>query len=182
MIRIVRTRTLKKTDSMVGELRDRAESQRHRADELAAELKVLHPLVEEERQAACDFGESLLLTQDSEERLRKELAAARDDLTHAMGELTALRSQQLLDAEDRVVLRMLLRAARKQEARADRVYVLFRYGRLHSVHTSREAAEIAAEGEGAPRSGWTSQLPGAAMPPADEVTWRVQPLKLGGSQ
>jgi hypothetical protein len=77
---------------------------------------------------------------------------------------------------------MLLRAARKQEARADRVYVLFRYGRLHSVHTSREAAEIAAEGEGAPRSGWTSQLPGAAMPPADEVTWRVQPLKLGGRQ
>ncbi|MGW9612657.1 hypothetical protein [Streptomyces diastaticus] len=39
-----------------------------------------------------------------------------------------------------------------------------------------------AEAEGAPRSGWTSLGPGAAMPPAAEVPWRIQPLPLGGVQ
>lgn len=104
-------------------------------------------------------------------------AAARTE-----GELETLRAQMLLDTEDRAALRMLLRTVRKQRAALDRVYALFHHGRLHSVHTSLEAAEAAAEAEGAPRSGWTTHTPGAALPPAAEVTWRVQPLRLGGAR
>lgn len=108
----------------------------------------------------------------------EELRAA---LAHAEGELAVLRAQALLDTEDRAALRALLRTARKNN-RTDRVYVLFRRGALHSVHASIEAAEAAAEAEGAPRSGWTSHSPGAALPPAAEVAWRVQQLPLGGAQ
>jgi hypothetical protein len=110
--------------------------------------------------------------------LREELATARATAARAEGELTALRAQHLLDTEDRVALRMLLRTARRQQARTDRVYVLFHYGRLHSLHATQDAAEAAAEAEGAPRSGWTATPPGAAAPPASEVTWRTQQLPL----
>ncbi|MFH8477683.1 hypothetical protein [Streptomyces sp. NPDC018055] len=111
--------------------------------------------------------------------LRAELDQSRLDAARLEGELEALRAQVLLDTEDRQALRTLLRATRKQSQRADRVYVLFHRGRRHSVHPTVEAAEIAAEAEGAPRSGWTTHTPGAALPPACEVTWRVQPLPFG---
>lgn len=173
MIAVVRTRTLRETDSRIVELHDRAESQRAHAEKLATELA-------EERQAACDTGESLLRAQDTIKLLREELAAGRDDLAHAKGELVALSAKHLLDAEDRVVLRMLLRTARRQQANTDRVHVLFHNGRLHSLHATHDAAEIAAEAEGAPRSGWTAGLPGAAIPPASETEWRIQSLPLGG--
>ncbi|MYW61000.1 MULTISPECIES: hypothetical protein [unclassified Streptomyces] len=96
-------------------------------------------------------------------------------------ELEAARAQVLLDAEDRVALRALLRTARRQSRALDRVYVLFRYGRLHSLHASADSAEVAAEAEGAPRHGWTAHTPGAALPPATEMAWRIQPLPLGGA-
>lgn len=113
------------------------------------------------------------------ETLRAALARANEDVARLGGELEALRAQSLLDTEDRQVLRMLLRTARKQSSRADRVYALFHHGRLHSVHPTMDSAEIAAEAEGAPRSGWTTHPAGAAMPPAAEVAWRVQPLAFG---
>lgn len=113
------------------------------------------------------------------EELRAALTRATTDAARLEGELETLRAQSLLDTEDRQALRMLLRTTRKQNSRAERVYVLFHHGRLHSVHPTVEAAESAAEAEGAPRSGWTTCTPGAAMPPACEVTWRVQPLPLG---
>ncbi|MEU3050112.1 hypothetical protein [Streptomyces sp. NPDC006984] len=113
------------------------------------------------------------------EQQQCRLDRAHADRGRAEGELDALRAQSLLDTEDRQALRTLLRITRKQQ-HADRVYVLFRHGRLHSVHATLDAAEAAAEAEGAPRSGWTTHPPGAAMPPAAEVTWRVQPLPVGG--
>ncbi|MGA5578327.1 hypothetical protein ACPCK9_26330 [Streptomyces koyangensis] len=124
--------------------------------------------------------------------LRAELDGARDTMTTlaaeyasqleaARAELEAARAQVLLDAEDRVALRALLRTARRQSRALDRVYVLFRYGRLHSLHASADSAEAAAEAEGAPRCGWTAHSPGAALPPATEMAWRIQPLPLGGA-
>lgn len=112
----------------------------------------------------------------------QERDAARAEVEAARLQVEAALAQVLLDAEDRVALRALLRTARKQAKALDRVFVLFRYGALHSVHVSREAAEVAAEAEGAPRSGWTSLSPGAGEPPAHQVSWRVQPLKLGGTE
>ncbi|WP_406189007.1 hypothetical protein OH791_14830 [Streptomyces anulatus] len=113
------------------------------------------------------------------EELRAALTRATQDAARLEGELETLRAQSLLDTEDRQALRTLLRTTRKQNSRADRVYVLFHHGNLHSIHPTVEAAEIAAEAEGAPRSSWTTHTPGAALPPAREVTWRVQPLPFG---
>ncbi|WP_432095672.1 hypothetical protein [Streptomyces sp. bgisy100] len=111
---------------------------------------------------------------------RAALERARADTARLEGELAVLRAQSLLDTEDRQALRTLLRITRKQ-AGHDRVYALFHHGRLHSIHATSDAAESAAEAEGAPSSGWTTHPPGAAMPPAAEVIWRVQPLPLGGA-
>ncbi|MFI0873042.1 hypothetical protein ACH4TM_01305 [Streptomyces parvus] len=126
-----------------------------------------------------DMLDHLTHADDMADVLRAELDQSRLDAARLEGELEALRAQVLLDTEDRQALRTLLRATRKQNQRADRVYVLFHRGRLHSVHPTVEAAEIAAEAEGAPRSGWTTHTPGVALPPACEVTWRVQPLPFG---
>lgn len=117
---------------------------------------------------------------DTVERLLQELARANSDAAHAEGRLEVLSAQHLLDTEDRTALRMLLRLVRKQNSRADRVYVLWRHGRLHSLHATSDSAEAAAEAEGAPRSGWTALEPGAPLPPASETEWRVQALPLGG--
>ncbi|MFI5526877.1 hypothetical protein [Streptomyces platensis] len=154
MFRIVRTRTL-------ATLHDECA----RAESMETEALALRTdLAEQER------GFAALLKQTGEER------------DEARAEAKAARAQVLLDAEDRVALRTLLRVTRKQSRALDRVYVLFRRGKLHSVHASMDAAEGAAEAEGAERSAWTSHTPGAAFPAADEVAWRVQPLPLGGSR
>ncbi|AXQ57795.1 hypothetical protein ACQRET_20335 [Streptomyces koyangensis] len=116
------------------------------------------------------------------QQVTRERDDARAEQDQERAEVEAARAQVLLDAEDRVVLRALLRTARRQDARATRVYALFRSGALHSVHATADAAEAAAETEGAPRSGWTSLGPGAATPSAAEVPWRIQPLPLGGVQ
>ncbi|MFD9815024.1 hypothetical protein [Streptomyces sp. NPDC059080] len=125
--------------------------------------------------------DSAIRAEDALEKQRAALAQATVTAARLEGELETLRAQSLLDTEDRQALRTLLRITRKQNARADRVYVLFHHGELHSVHATPEAAESAAEAEGAPRSGWTAHTPGAALPPASEVLWRVQPLPLGGT-
>ncbi|MFE3996542.1 hypothetical protein ACFXPW_33390 [Streptomyces goshikiensis] len=125
-----------------------------------------------EEQRVLDHGLLAVIRQVTAER---DVARAERDA--ARSELEAAKAQVLLDAEDRVALRALLRTAR-QQGRADRVYVLYRYGTLHSLHRSLEAGERAAEAEGAPRGGWTAARPGAALPPAAEVEWRVQPVAL----
>ncbi|MBQ1157716.1 hypothetical protein KBZ21_06000 [Streptomyces sp. A73] len=167
MIALVRTRTLSTLRSDLSEAEAaaaaaRAEAERHRV----------------ESQHSAD---SAIRAELAVEELRGALARSRADAARLEGELGALRAQSLLDTEDRQALRTLLRIARKHSVQADRVYVLFHQGELHSVHATVEAAESAAEAEGAARSGWTTLPPGAALPPASAVTWRVQPLPLGGA-
>lgn len=179
MIRLVRSSTLREMNAQTVEMHNRASYEYGRAENLTLDVENAKVLIEEEKTAACDIGENLLRSQDLVETLEKQLAAARDDLARAQGELDVLRPQHFLDTEDRAALRMLLRTARRQEARADRVHVLYRYGRLHSVHSTRDAAEIAAEGEGADRDGWTSPLASDEPPHPNEVAWRIQALTLG---
>lgn len=173
MIAVVRTSTLRALrDSVSGA---EAEAATARAEAVAARAEAEQCL--EQSGNLLDVASR---AEDGAEDLRAALARATVDVARLEGELETLRAQSLLDTEDRQALRMLLRITRKQSARADRVYVLFRRGQLHSVHATPEAAESAAEAEGAPRSGWTAHTPGAALPPASEVLWRVQPLPLGG--
>ncbi|MFE6679581.1 hypothetical protein [Streptomyces sp. NPDC057729] len=166
MIAIVRTRTLHALRDSVSEAETATAAARAKAEQYQLEGDL-----------ATD---SAIRAEIVVEELRAVLARTIADAARLEGELEALRAQSLLDTEDRQALRTLLRTARKQNSRADRVYVLFHHGELHSVHATPEAAEIAAEAEGAPRDGWTAHTPGAALPPACEVLWRVQPLPLGG--
>ncbi len=168
MIAVVRTRTLRSLRAGISEAETattaaRAESEQHRKHgEVATDSAIRAELALEE--------------------LRAALTRATADAARLDGELEALRAQCLLDTEDRQALRTLLRITRKQNARADRVYVLFRFGELHSVHASCDAAEMAAEAEGAPRDGWTSSPTGRDAVPASEVRWRIQPVLLGGTR
>lgn len=127
----------------------------------------------------CPATDALIRAETAVETLRQELADARAATARTEGERDALRAQHLLDTEDRAVLRMLLRTTRKQTRPTDRVHVLFRHGALCSIHASHDAAEMAAEAHGAPRSGWTAAEPGAPLPAAAEVPWRIQALPLG---
>lgn len=165
MIRIIRSHILRDLVAARAELAEREQAAQAAAEALRSEL-------EEQFN-----GLQAVVKQTSRER-----DAARAERDRYREEAEAARAQVLLDAEDRVTLRALLRAARKQNARADRVYALFRSGALHSVHATADAAEEAAEAEGAPRSGWAAQVPGAAVPSAAEVPWRIQPLALGGGR
>lgn len=165
MITLIRTRTL---DDLRTDLTNRE------ADARAARSKGEQHELERDLATAAANRAGVTV-----EELRAALTRATQDAARLEGELETLRAQSLLDTEDRQALRTLLRTTRKQNSRADRVYVLFHHGNLHSVHPTVEAAENAAEAEGAPRSGWTTHTPGAALPPACEVTWRVQPLPFG---
>ncbi|MEV8447509.1 hypothetical protein [Streptomyces parvus] len=165
MIALIRTRTLQALRDSLATAETEAENARAEAEKCLEQ--------------SGDMLDHLTHADDVAGELRSELAQSRLDAARLEGELEALRAQVLLDTEDRQALRTLLRATRKQNQRADRIYVLFRQGRLHSVHPTVEAAEVAAEAEGAPRSGWTTHTPGAALPPACEVAWRVQPLPFG---
>ncbi|MFG3410196.1 hypothetical protein [Streptomyces sp. NPDC048142] len=165
MITLIRTRTLNALRGSLTEAETEAEAARAEA-ELCLEQ-------------SGNMLDAASRAEDAAEELRAALDKATVDVARLEGELESLRSQSLLDTEDRQALRMLLRTTRMHNQRAQRVYVLFHHGDLHSVHPTAEAAEIAAEAEGAPRSNWTTQTPGAALPPASEVTWRVQPLPFG---
>ncbi|MFY1675479.1 hypothetical protein [Streptomyces sp. WMMC905] len=122
-------------------------------------------------EAECDAVRQRLDAVDAA-RVDAERGSARAD-----GAMEVLRAQHLLDTEDRVVLRALLRTARRRQRQ--RVYVLFRHGVFHSVHESEDSAEHAAEAEGASPNGWTRM---AAGTPAGEAAWRVQSLPLGEQQ
>lgn len=165
MITLIRTRTLKALRDSLTTAETEAENARAEADKCLEQ--------------SGDLLDHLTHADDVADGIRADLAQSRLDAARLEGELEALRAQVLLDTEDRQALRTLLRVTRKQNQRADRVYALFHHGRLHSVHPTVEAAEIAAEAEGAPRSGWTAHTPGVALPQACEVAWRVQPLPFG---
>ncbi|MFI8882326.1 hypothetical protein [Streptomyces sp. NPDC053813] len=170
MIALVRTRTLRALRAGLAEAESTAETERTEA--------------EQHRLSATLATDSAIRAEATIETLRRALAEAQADAAGARGEVAVLATEHLLDTEDRVTLRMLLRTARRQNARADRVYVLFRYGRLHGVYATRDGAEIAAEAEGAPRDGWTSPRTccDASAVPASEVPWRIRPFPLGGEE
>lgn len=150
------------------------------ADRDAARTSVLELTVRAEAAEAADVA--LRAELDGAHQAMTALAAEHTaELEAVRAEVDGARAQVLLDAEDRVALRALLRTARRQSLRAVRVYVLFNRGVLHSVHASADAAEAAAEAEGAPRRGWTAYTPGAELPAAAEIDWRIQPLSLGGA-
>lgn len=167
MITLIRTRTLNTLRSNLSEAEAAAAAAREEAEQHRAESE--------------HSTDSAIRAELAVEDLQIALARSKADAARLEGEMKALRAQSVLDNEDRQTLRTLLRITRKQNA-PDRVYVLFRRGQLHSVHATLEAAESAAEAEGAPRSGWSTHTPGAALPPASEVLWRVQPLPLGGAR
>jgi hypothetical protein len=170
MIALVRTRTLRALRAGLAEAENTAETERTEA--------------EQHRLSAALATDSAIRAEDSAQELRVVRDRAIADAARLDGELQALRAQSLLDTEDRQALRTLLRVTRKQAARTDRVYVLFRYGRLHGVYATRDGAEIAAEAAGAPRDGWTSPrtcCDGSAVP-ASEVPWRIRPFPLGGEE
>ncbi|MBV7245713.1 MULTISPECIES: hypothetical protein [unclassified Streptomyces] len=170
MITLIRTRTLNtlRTDLATAE----TEAQAARVEANAC------------LEQSGDLLDHLTHADDVAEELRAELDQSRLNAARLEGELEALRAQVLLDTEDRQALRTLLRATRKQNQRADRVYVLFRFGELHSVHATSTAAELAAEAEGAARVGWTPHTTccDGTTAPASEVRWRIQPVLLGATR
>ncbi|MEW1690862.1 hypothetical protein ACIQOF_03530 [Streptomyces sp. NPDC091265] len=169
MITLVRTRTL---DAL------RADLSQAEAATTAARFK------SEQHELERDFATDAVIRAEADlEKLRAALDGAIADAARLEGEVEALRGQSLLDTEDRQALRMLLRATRKQNGRDERVYVLLHFGDVHSVHATRDAAEIAAETEGAPRDGWTSDATCcAATAPVSEIPWRIRPVPLGGTR
>lgn len=168
MIAVVRTRTLQALRDGLAE-----------AQAATAAARAESEWRQRESGRATD---SAIRAEDAVEELRAALALATADAARLEGELETLRAQSLLDTEDRQALRMLLRATRKQNARADRVHVLFHFGELHSVHATRDAAEITAEAEGAARDGWTSSSTCCAdTARASEVPWRIRTVPLGGT-
>ncbi|MEV6803162.1 hypothetical protein [Streptomyces sp. NPDC051132] len=167
MIAIVRTRALRTLRASLATAETQAETARALAEQLEQEVQIV--------------AESAIRAETALEDLRNAHARSIADGARAEGELKALRAQALLDTEDRAALRMLLRQARKTAAGPRHVYVLLQRGRFHSVHETREAAEEAAERDGAPRDGWLTQGgPGARHPDA-EVLWCIQPVPLTGS-
>ncbi|MFF9582474.1 hypothetical protein [Streptomyces achromogenes] len=164
MISICRTRTLRTLRTALAAAETEAETARALAKRLQQEVEIV--------------SDSAIRAETALEELRDAHARSIADGARAEGELTALRAQVLLDTEDRAVLRMLLRQARKA-AGPQQVYVLLRRDVFHSVHASRSAAEEAAERDGADPGGWFTQ--GGAPSPAAEVAWRIQPVPLKGS-
>ncbi|WP_130799805.1 hypothetical protein [Streptomyces otsuchiensis] len=165
MIRITRTRTL--TD-----LTARA----HRVPDLEEALEEARDHLSYYRAQQAEDIELITSLQNSFQAL---------DQTHTETRLQLRRAEEqvLLDHEDRVVLRTLLRAARRQEERdRDAVYLLYRRGELHSVHRSREGAETAAEKDGAVPGGWAPCPPGS-KPPSDSspTGWRIEPVRLAAT-
>ncbi|WP_331717994.1 hypothetical protein OG795_32960 (plasmid) [[Kitasatospora] papulosa] len=129
-----------------------ATAQAQQADLAAAQIEMatMRGELEALRATADRAVATAIRAEDTSEAAWRQLAAAASDAGRADGELSFLRAQHLLDTEDRAVLRMLLRITRKQTRVTDRVYVLFQRGELHSIHSTTESAESAAEAEGAP--------------------------------
>ncbi|WP_103503934.1 hypothetical protein [Streptomyces sp. SM14] len=141
------------------------------------------PALEEELEEARDHL-SYYRAQQAEDMelitsLQNSFQALDQTHTETREQLRRAEEQVLLDHEDRVVLRTLLRTARRQEQRdRDTVYLLHRRGELHSVHRSREGAETAAEGEGAAPDGWAPCPPGSKPPSDSPAGWRIEPVRL----
>ncbi|MFD4392590.1 hypothetical protein [Streptomyces sp. NPDC058495] len=191
MIQLITTNRLRALEEEVERLRDEAAAAAGALDaaqlgeELATDAAIRFE--GDVETLAARLSEAQAETDEQYEGLHaviRQITAERDDARAAadaaLGEAEAARAQVLLDAEDRVVLRALLRVARKKSA-LSRVFALFQKGELHSLHIAQEDAEAAAEAEGAAPNGWTQHRPGEALPPARDVQWRVQQLPVSGA-
>ncbi|MGW1353622.1 hypothetical protein ACWCQE_30775, partial [Streptomyces sp. NPDC002409] len=138
MIALVRTRTLTALRTSLAEAQTAASAAREEA--------------EQHKWASELANDSAIRAEIALEKLQTTALQRAVDVAHLTGELETLRAQSLLDTEDREALRTLLCTTRKQNSRTDRVYVLLHFGEVHSVHTTWEEAETAAEAEGAPRA------------------------------
>ncbi|WP_329588865.1 hypothetical protein OG195_12445 [Streptomyces sp. NBC_01362] len=167
MIAVVRARTLNALRTSLAEAREAA---------TAARIEV-----EQHKWASELATDSAIRAETALEKLQTTALQRAVDVAHLEGELETLRAQSLLDTEDRQALRTLLRITRKQANRAAYVYVLLRFGEVHSVHTTRDEAEIAAEAEGASREGWVTHSTHGTAPAAAEVSWCIRPVQLGGT-
>ncbi|MFJ2265791.1 hypothetical protein ACIP4W_08680 [Streptomyces sp. NPDC088846] len=167
MIAVVRTRTLNTLRDSLTKAQEAAKAAREEAEQhkWSSELAT----------------DSAIRAETALEKIQTTALQRAVDVAHLEGELETLRAQSLLDTEDRQALRTLLRVARKQATRAAYVYVLLRFGEVHSVHTTRDEAEIAAEAEGASREGWVTHSTHGTAPAAAETNWRIHPVKLGGT-
>ncbi|MFB8044167.1 hypothetical protein ACFC8F_23135 [Streptomyces hydrogenans] len=162
--------------------RDEAKSEAHmaadstiRAELVVEELaKEIERLKAEQRELHSGLHAVIKTVTAERDEARAEAEGGRAEVEEA-------RAQVLLDAEDRVVVRALLRTARKQAAKPEQVVVLFKDGTVHSLHTSRDAAEAAAEEEGVARDGWVNPL-GSGMPPVLETGWCIRTFRLGGDE
>ncbi|MET8740311.1 hypothetical protein [Streptomyces sp. NPDC004728] len=119
---------------------------------------------EQHRQAADLATDSAIRAETVVEDLLRSTAAAVAD---------AVRAEQ-----DTKVLRQQLAAARPAT-----VFVLLRYGNLHGIYRSRQAARQVAEKYGADPAGWFEGPPGEECPcggcaPAREIEWQVKPVPL----
>ncbi|MBA0054024.1 hypothetical protein E0L36_25185 [Streptomyces sp. AJS327] len=158
---MVRTHRLRASEAVAAMARERLGE----VSELLARREAeVAELVAEVRQAEAD---------------QKGMAAR---LAVAEAERDEARARPALEHEDQVALRALLRQARRQARKVPHVFVLYQRGRLHSLHSTVESAEAAAEAEGAPHSGWAPHIPGESLSPAAEVAWRICPMALGGAQ
>ncbi|MEV7512693.1 hypothetical protein AB0O57_32515 [Streptomyces sp. NPDC091201] len=175
MFRIVRTTALRADRAELAQARIEAELA---ADSAIRAEDTVEVLAKQLRQAKRDADEEFDGMRAVLRQATAERDAARAERDAARTEVEEARAQVLLDAEDRVALRALLRIVRRQAAAAERVWVLFHRGEFHSVHTTVDGAEAAAEAEGAPRGGWTATVPGTALSPAAEAVWRLVRLPL----
>ncbi|MFE4051218.1 hypothetical protein [Streptomyces sp. YIM B13518] len=168
MIAIIRTRTLRALRTALAEAETAAQDARTEA--------VRHRQDAQDATASATRAETLL------EDLRAEHAALTAATARDAGQLETLRAQHLLDTEDRAVLRMLLRTARKTAAAQQRVFVLLKRGdQFHSVHPTREDAEKAAEREGADPHGWFTQGTPPTTAPGAELLWTIRPMPISPS-
>jgi hypothetical protein len=174
-----RLRALEEEATQAGQERDEAKAEAGTAADSAirAELVVEELVKEIERLKAAKTElhsglHAVIRTVTAErDEARAAVEAGRTEVEEA-------RAQVLLDAEDRVALRALLRMAKKQAAAPARVSVLFEKGSIHSLHASREAAELTAEAEGVSREGWLSHGHGEGARPVLETGWSIRTYSL----
>ncbi|MFE4660912.1 hypothetical protein ACFRFJ_30000 [Streptomyces hydrogenans] len=190
MIQIITTRRLRDQETEMGRLRaalvsmTEARDAVRRAEGMASDAVMRAEYNVEKLTAQLDAAQVAQAETDVQyaglHAVIRQVTAERDDAraeaAAALAEVEEARAQVLLDAEDRVALRALLRIAKKGADPLSTVFALFESGRLHSVHLSRDDAHAAAEARGAAPGGW---VPGTECSvPMEDVAWRVEPLPL----
>jgi hypothetical protein len=127
MIRIVTSRRLAEMESARNQLREQADTAENQAQQAL----------------------------DREIATQVRLAGERAELEkQRAGALFARDAAESANCKLRAEVEELVEEIRQAETSPRCVYVLTRFGEVHSVHTSKEAAKAAADREGADPKGW----------------------------